>query len=105
LSLASQGPLGYLARTVHFALYALLLAALILGIANVWVRGDSFFGLFTVPKLSPDQDLRHTVEDRHETVANIVLIIAGLHALAALVHHYFVRDEVLRRMLPGARAK
>jgi cytochrome b561 len=28
------------------------------------------------------------------------LIVAGLHALAALAHHYFMRDGVLRRMLP-----
>jgi cytochrome b561 len=99
LPLASPGPVGYLAKTVHYALYALLLAVLLLGIANVWVRGDSFFGLFTVPKFSPDQELKHTVEDLHETVANIVLIVAGLHALAALVRHYYVRDGVLRRML------
>jgi cytochrome b561 len=104
LPLASPRPVGYLAKTVHYGLYVLLLAVLSLGIANVWVRGDSFFGLFTVPKLSPDQDLRHTVEDLHETVANIVLIVAGLHAIAALAHHYFRRDGVLRRMLPGARA-
>ncbi len=105
LPLASPRPAGYLARTVHFTLYALLLAVLLLGIANVWVRGDNIFGLFTVPKFSPDQDLRHEVEDLHETVANIVLIVAGLHALAALAHHYFMRDGVLRRMLPGIRPK
>jgi cytochrome b561 len=99
LPLANPGPVGYLAKTVHYALYALLLAVLLLGIANVWVRGDSFFGLFTVPKFSSDQELKHTVGDLHETVANIVLIVAGLHALAALVHHYYVRDGVLRRML------
>jgi cytochrome b561 len=81
----------------------LLLAVLLLGIANVWIRGDSIFGLFTVPKFSLDQGLRHTVEDLHETVANIVLIVAGLHALAALAHHYFMRDGVLKRMLPGGK--
>jgi cytochrome b561 len=101
LPLANPGAAGYLAKTVHYALYGLLLAVLLLGIANVWIRGDSIFGLFTVPKFSPDQELRHTVEDLHETVANIVLIVAGLHALAALAHHYFMRDGVLKRMLPG----
>ena len=103
LPLANPGPAGYLAKTVHYALYGLLLAVLLLGIANVWVRGDSIFGLFSVPKFSPDQELRHTVEDLHETVANIVLIVAGLHALAALAHHYFMRDGVLKRMLPRGR--
>ena len=102
---ASPGPAGYLAKTVHYALYGLLLAVLLLGIANVWVRGDNIFGLFTVPKFSPDQELRHTVEGLHETVANIVLIVAGLHALAALAHHYFMRDGVLKRMLPWEKRR
>ena len=101
LPVANPGPAGYLAKTVHYALYALLLAVLLLGVANVWVRGDSFFGLFTVPKFSPDPKLKESVENLHETVANIVLIVAGLHALAALAHHYFMRDGVLKRMLPG----
>lgn len=101
LPVANSGAAGYLAKAVHFALYGLLLAGLLLGIANVWIRGDSIFGLFSVPKFSPDQELRHTVENLHETVANIVLIVAGLHALAALAHHYFMRDGVLKRMLPG----
>ena len=32
-------------------------------------------------------------------IADIILIVAGLHALAALAHHYVLRDNVLRRML------
>jgi cytochrome b561 len=32
-------------------------------------------------------------------VANGLLILAGLHALAALVHHFLLKDNVLRRML------
>lgn len=30
-------------------------------------------------------------------------VIAGLHALAALKHHFINRDDVLRSMLPGRR--
>ena len=32
--------------------------------------------------------------------ANAVLIVAGVHAVAALFHHLFLRDATLRRMLP-----
>ena len=28
--------------------------------------------------------------------------LIGLHAVAALFHHYVLRDQTLRRMLPGA---
>jgi len=30
--------------------------------------------------------------------------VAGLHAAAALFHHFFMKDGVLRMMLPGGRA-
>lgn len=29
-----------------------------------------------------------------------ILVLAGLHAAAALFHHYVLKDDVLRRMLP-----
>jgi cytochrome b561 len=103
---AHQGWPGYLARSVHVGLYILVAAALVLGVANVWVRGDSYFGLFSVPKFDPGNDhLKDTVEDLHSTLANTVLIVAGLHAAMALVHHFVLRNGVLRRMLPGASAK
>jgi cytochrome b561 len=38
----------------------------------------------------------------HEYCADTLLIFAGVHAVAALVHHYIFRDRTLRRMLPGA---
>jgi cytochrome b561 len=41
----------------------------------------------------------------HGTAANIILIVAGLHAGEALVHHFLLRDHVLRRMLPSRRAQ
>jgi cytochrome b561 len=36
----------------------------------------------------------------HETVGNLILFVAGAHALVALAHHYVLRDDTLRRMLP-----
>jgi len=102
LPLAAPGFIGYGAKLVHYGLYLLVVATVALGIANVWVRGDSIFGLLTVPKLAPgDQVLKETVEDLHGWFANAVLILAALHAAAALVHHFALRDSVLRRMLPG----
>jgi cytochrome b561 len=40
----------------------------------------------------------------HEQVAWVIVILAGLHAVMALVHHYGLRDNTLRRMLPGRDA-
>ena len=91
-----------LAKAVHIALYAGLLATVVLGVANVWVRGDNLFNLVKVPAFDPgNKALRASVEDYHAFAANFVLILAGLHAAAGLAHHYLLKDTVLARMLPG----
>ena len=41
----------------------------------------------------------------HNNVAWALIIIAGVHALAALFHHYVLRDGILRRMLPGSAGR
>lgn len=99
---ANRGTLQFVAKTLHFALYALLIAMIVIGIFLVYVRGDSFFGLFTVPAFDPNNKaLRHNVGELHGTLATILLILAGLHAAAGLVHHYLWHDGVLRRMMPS----
>ena len=90
-----------IARVTHWLLYALLVVAVGFGIANVWVRGDSIFNLFRIPPYDPgNRALMHLIGDRHALFANAVLIVAGVHAAAALFHHYILRDATLRRMLP-----
>ena len=91
------------ASLLHIGLYIVLLATVSLGITNVWVRGDSIFGLFTVPAFAPgNRELVEQVEDTHALLANTLAVAAVLHAAFALFHHYVKRDGVLRRMLRGA---
>lgn len=101
LPLADKGWMGLAARAVHYGLYALVGVTVVLGIFNAWQRGDAVFNVYTIPKLIPgDVALKRTLEDLHGDFADVVLIVAGLHAAAALAHHYLLRDSVLRRMLP-----
>jgi cytochrome b561 len=99
MKLASKG--------VHYLLYALLLVQAGLGFGWRWAQGHSieFFGLFGIPGPYGELDraTRHTFHDLHEKVGWAIVILAGLHALAALYHHYVVKDRVLERMLPLVR--
>jgi cytochrome b561 len=91
-----------LAKTMHYTLYMLLIGVVFTGIFLVYVRGDNFFGLFTVPAFDPgNKALRHNIGELHGTIANIILILAGFHAAIALIHHYLWRDGILLRMLPA----
>jgi cytochrome b561 len=44
-----HGLLMFVARRTHWLLYVLLIIAVGLGVAYLWVRGDSIFNLFSVP--------------------------------------------------------
>jgi len=98
---ADQGWLGVTAKVVHYGLYVLVAVTVVLGIFNAWQRGDVLFNAYRIPQLIPgDRALRSALGELHGDFADVVLIVAGLHAAAALAHHYLLRDRVLRRMLP-----
>lgn len=101
---ANQGAMNILAKTAHLALYALLLSQIVLGFLLRWAQAEpfNFFGLFDIPTLIAfDKSMKSTFGGLHEQVAWAIIILATLHAVVALVHHYGLRDNTLRRMLPG----
>ena len=98
--------LDWAGRLAHYALYALLIAAPVAGIVLQFARGDALplFGLSEIP--SPwiaDRAFARSVKEVHEVLANGLVILAGLHAVAALVHHCIFRDRTLVRMLPVSK--
>lgn len=102
---ASSGWLQRAATGMHVSLYVLLVAQVILGLTLRWAQAESFmfFGLFPLQFSGTEhRTLAHTIEELHDAVAWIIISLAGLHAAAALVHHYVWKDGVLRRMLPRA---
>lgn len=92
------------AKAIHWTLYLLLVAAVGLGLGYEWVRADSIFNLFRL-STQADRSVRQLLGGWHALAANAVLIVAGLHALAALSHHYVLRDQVLARMAPFMRRR
>ena len=92
-------------RLTHYALYALLIAAPLSGILVLFGRGQSLplFGLTEIA--SPwiaDRSFARSVREFHEVMTNALVILAAIHAVAALVHHWVLRDRTLVRMLPFA---
>lgn len=91
------------AKGMHFTLYLLLVAQVVMGYLYRWAQAESFmfFGLFPV-RFATDKNvaLDHTFGDIHNFIGWTIIVLVALHAAAALLHHYVLKDDVLRRMLP-----
>jgi cytochrome b561 len=92
--------LHLLSRAVHWLLYLLLATVVVLGVINVFTHAFPFFNVFRFPKIGTG-DLRMKINHWHDLTANIIMAVALLHATAALLHHYVIKDSVLRRMWPA----
>jgi len=92
-----------LARVTHVAFYVLLFAMPLSG----WLMSSaknysvSWFGLFTWPNLIGKNEAQFDfLRSTHHLLSDLLFVIAVLHILAALKHHFWNKDDVLLRMLP-----
>jgi cytochrome b561 len=90
------------AKLLKLALYGLLFVVLVSGYLITTAEGvaANMFNLIKIPallELSADNvDLAGEI---HEILAWAIIILAALHAGAALMHHFIMRDRTLVRML------
>ena len=106
VSSAEAGWMRLASKGTHYLLYALLLAEAALGFTFRWGAGRQmeFFGLGIPPMIGEiARPLRRELREFHEWIGWAIVILALLHAFAALYHHYVLKDRVLKRMLPGQR--
>jgi cytochrome b561 len=99
------------ARSSHFLFYVLTLAIPLSG----WAAASSsstgvptiWFGLFEVPHLpvGTAEETHESFEETHELLGNLMIFLLLIHVAAALKHHFWDRDTVLRRMLPFTRVE
>jgi cytochrome b561 len=104
LPLAVGGLQGKAAKAMHYVLYLLLAAQVVLGFAWRWAQAETFqfFGLFPLRFASVrNRPLSDVLGDLHDVVGWTIVVLAGLHAAVALIHHYVLKDGVLQRMLGG----
>ncbi len=91
------------AGMTHFALYAFMLAMPFAGWLILSASGKMipFFGLELPALIGPSKALADQVKALHETFGMVGYFLIGLHAVAAIFHHYVIKDNTLLRMLPG----
>ena len=96
------------ARAGHVLLYALIFAVPLSGWlfdSATALRPLYWFGLIHVPSLTGGRDdaIKDFAEALHIGLFWLLVAVAAGHASVALFHHFHVRDDILRRMLPGRR--
>lgn len=90
-------------RFVRLALYALLILIPTTAAIGTWLLGIpiTLIGLDIPPQFSQVRELGQMTMALHSRLATAILWISGAHAVAALFHHFYMRDDILRSMLPG----
>lgn len=96
----------WLAATVHIALYLFMFAMPLLGWLALSGEHDELVRIpllgWPLPMLpGVTEPVAEAAEELHETIATLGYWLVGLHAAAALAHHYLIRDDTLLRMLPA----
>jgi cytochrome b561 len=96
--------MGIAAKAVQATLYMLLLALPLTAVAGAWLEGHPLTllaGIQLASPIAPSHQLGATIATIHTWLGDAIMWFAGLHALAALYHHFVARDGVLASMLPS----
>ncbi len=93
------------ASGAHVALYGLIFLQPVIGIlqSNAANFPIVLWGGIELPALiGPDQAIEETLVGLHHLFAELLALLVLVHIGAALRHHIMLKDDILRRMLPGA---
>lgn len=97
------------ARIVHILLYVMIIGIPLSGYVMSMAGGYpvSFYGLFNFPNLiGKNKEIGSIAHTIHGFVPIFVLGgLLALHIAGALYHHFVLKDETLKRMLPGKLIK
>ncbi len=88
----------------HWALYALLFAIPLSGWAYSSASGYPvvYLGQLPLPDWVPkDKALASQMKEIHDLLTTVLMIVVGVHVLAAVKHHFIDHDGLLHRMWFG----
>ena len=91
------------AKMGHLALYGLLFAVPISGwfFSQAAGYGDYWWGPISIPSVvEPSVEAEELFYELHEIFVTLLMVVVAVHVLAALRHHFILKDDVLKRMLP-----
>ncbi len=102
---ALQPPLApflrLISKATHLALYGFLLVQPLMGLMVVLLErgGIPLGGLTLASPFAVDKAIAQNIEAAHVFLGEAFYYVIGLHIAAALWHHFYLRDNVLKRML------
>lgn len=91
------------AKLTHIVLYLLMVAIPLSGWLMSSAKGFTtvYLGMFPIPDLiGKDKELGDTLRAVHAQLNYTLLILVGLHIVAALKHQLIDRDGLITRILP-----
>ena len=89
--------------TAQSLLYLLMLLVPLAGLISLMDKTQTYvLAGISLPSIKPAIWLSW-LGDIHPFLGNAFVILAGIHGLAALWHHYCLRDHTLKSMLPWTR--
>lgn len=89
-------------KAIHSILYLLIFTIMITGylISTADGRGIDVFEIITIPAfgsiIENQEDIAGLI---HKWLAYLLILLAALHAFAALKHHFIDKDNTLNRMI------
>jgi cytochrome b561 len=96
--------MGLASALLQAALFGLLFAVPVAGIAGAWLEGHPLTllqGLQVPPWFAASHALGASIASLHTWLGDALMWLAGVHAAAALLHHFIIKDRVLLSMLPS----
>ena len=96
-----SAPLQRLAHAGHALLYVLMIVIPLSGWLMSSAKGVQtvWFGLVPLPDLlGRDRELGDLLQQAHKLLNLLLLLTLAGHVLAALWHHFVLKDDTLRRM-------
>lgn len=92
-------------RVMHASLYVFMLAMPLAGWLCLSAQGQAmpFLGMELPALMGADPHAADVLEEAHETLGIAGYYVIALHAMAALYHHFILKDNTLVRMLPRPR--